>query len=251
MRLLKFMVVLSSCLVAFPVFAQKNFLKPVVKSALHGPEYVCARPVQTSFEQTLRASGLSYMVPNSRVGGEALSKGVSSKVGVVKPSLANSLKCKAYEFCARHFNPAKLDEWVERNLVQEPFPAYYTSFPRAWEEFREKAGGKLGTLEVILEAAYGEDALFTGKFLQTYSEVVRFSKELETAGEPAGDALAKAYSQGMKQGIGFFALRVQAAADHPQDVLLLDIKDVKHVHWISMRQSVGGEWMDTYWLKGN
>jgi len=251
MRLLKFTVVLSSCLVAFPVFAQKNFLKPVVKSALHGPEYVYNRPMRASFEQTLRASGLSYMVPNPRIGREALSKGISSKVGVVKPTLTSSLKCKAYELCARHFNSAKLDELVERNLVQEPFPAYYTSFSRAWEEFREKVDGKLGTLEVILEAAYGEEARFTGKFLQTYSEVIRFSKQLETDGEPVGNALAKAYSQGMKQETGFFALRVQADADHPQDVLLLDMKDVMHVHWISMRQSVGGEWMDSYWMEEN
>lgn len=251
MRLLKFAVVLSSCLVAFPVFAQKSFLKPVVKSAFHGPEHVYGHPLKASFEQTLRASGLSYMVPNSRIGGEALSKGVSSQVGVVKPTLASNLKRKAYEFCARRFNPAKLDELVERNLVQEPFPAYYTSFSRAWEEFREKVGGKLGTLEVILEAAYGEDARFTGKFLRTYSEVVRFSKQLETNGEPAEYALAKAYSEGMKQETGFFALRVQADADHPQDVLLLDMKDAMHVQWISMRQSVGGEWMDKYWMEEN
>lgn len=233
---------------ALPGFAQRNILKPIAKGMLASPDRVISSS-HTSFEQALRAGGLAYMVSNKRVGAEALRRGVSSSVGTVRPTFKSNLKCKAYEICSRHLEPAKVDALVERQLVQEPFPAYYTSFPKVWSKFQEKVGGKLGTLEVILEAAYGPEPQFDGAFVNTYREVVLLSKQPVEQGVEAAEALARAYSQGMERESGFFMIRVQATQQHPQDVLLLDMKDVQNVEWISMRQSVGGEWMDTYWME--
>ena len=214
------------------------------------PEQVVMRSsAQNTFEQALRAGGLSYMVPNKLVGAEALQKGVSSSVGTIRPTVMSRLKCKAYELCARHFKSAKLDALVERQLMQESFPAYYTSFSKSWALFQEKTKARLGTLEVILEAAYGEEEQFDGFFAETYGEVVELSKRVVKDGVKAADALAYAYSQAMMQESGFFVIRVKANEQHPQDVLLLDIKDGQQIRWISMRQSVGGEWMDTYWIE--
>lgn len=231
-------------------FAQKSILKPVVKGTLGIPEhFVKYSPAQYSFEQALRTGGLAYMVPNKRVGAEALQKGVSSSVGTVRPTLTSRLKCKAYELCARHFKSAKLDALVERQLAQESFPAYYESFPKEWAAFHENTKAQLGTLEVILEAAYGEEEQFDGVFVETYAEVVALSKHPVEEGVHAGKALSQAYSQAMTFENGFFVIRVKATAQHPQDVLLLDIKDAQQIRWISMRQSIGGEWMDTYWME--
>lgn len=250
MRILKWLVVGGMCVLLSPVYAQRNGFKPLVRTVPY-PAWgdMAAAQMRLPFEQALRVGGLAYMVPNPRVGAEALHKGISSQVGVERPSFKTRLKRKAYDLFARRVSLDKLHALLERRLVQEPFPAYYVSFPRAWREFEEKVGGKLGTLEVILEAAYGPDARFDGCFLETYGEVVNFSKHAATAAGPLAAALARAYGEGMEKENGFFALRLQADAQHPQDVLLLDIKNLQNVHFISLRQSIGGEWMDAHWIE--
>ncbi len=245
MRIVKVLVALGCLLVVLPASAQRAVFKPIIRGT--ASERVVAYPVRTPFEQALRAGGLSYMVPNSRVGAEALNKGVTSKVGT--PSFKVRLKRKAYEVCARHFNPVKVETLLARHLIQEPFPAYFNSFEDSWADFAEQVGGKLGTLEVILEAAYGPEEQFEGMFLETYREVVQLSKQVLTQGTTAAKALENAYIQGAEKEKGFFVIRVQATAEHAQDVLLLDLHHVKEIQFISLRQSIGGEWMDTNWME--
>ena len=198
-------------------------------------QVVPVRPVASGFMGRLRASGQAYIKPNLLLGRETLLVGSQSKVGLYKPAFKEQLKCKVYQLCAPHFSPARMEKLLERKVLQIPFPAYYMNFPRQWAKFEEKYHGTLGSLEVILEAAYGEETAFSGAFVPAYRDVLeifRHGGETQTA----GCALEQAYQQAMEQKAGFFVITVHATPEHGYDVLLLDINNIQ---FISVVHSVG------------
>lgn len=208
--------------------AQVNCLRPLMQST--------AKP--SAFTQALRAGGRAYIVPNMRLGQEALEAGMRSCVGAVAPTLKEQLKCQAYQVCVAHFSPGKVNALVERALIKEPFPGYYFDFAKEWESFHRKTQVGLGRLEVILEAAYGEEVEMEGAFVPSYKQVLQALHQ-EKEGFTAREALKQAYSQALQKKTGFFILVVHKTPESGQDVLLLDLKNKQ---FLSLGQSVGAAW---------
>ena len=191
------------------------------------------------FVSRLRAGGQAYMVPNMRVGQEALNVGMLSRVGTARPTTADKLKYKAYELGQKHLSSATLDRLVERRFVKAPFPAYYVDFEKDWEETKENIHVNLRHLEVVLEAAYGEDTRFDGAFVTSYREVLKLLQQ-KNEQWAALDALKQALAQARQKKSGFFVITVHKTEEHEHDVLLLDLKNTK---FISVGQSIGEAWM--------
>ena len=208
-----------------PVFGQGKLIRPALGSLPGG---------SSTFAQALRASGQACISSNVRVGKEALEAGMLSNVGKVAPTRKERLKYRAYELCAGYLNATYLEKLVARNLIQEPFPGYYKDFTRAWKAFKQEYYGSLRTLEVVLEAAYGEDALFEGHFVGSYQEVLALL-QTQTNGTSALEALEKAFAQAQQKKAGFFVVTLQETAQYGHDVLLLNLKDTR---FISLGQSI-------------
>ncbi len=191
------------------------------------------------FISRLRAGGQAYMVPNIRVGQEALNAGMLSRVGMGRLTTADKLKYKAYEWGQKHLSPVALERLVERRLVKASFPAYYMDFEKDWEAVKENIHINLRQLEVILEAAYGEDTRFDGAFVTSYREVLEL---LQKENDPwaALGALKQAWAQARQKKSGFFVITVHKTEEHEHDVLLLDLKNMQ---FISVGQSIGEAWV--------
>ena len=209
-----------------PVFGQGKLIRPALRSLTNG---------SLSFEQALRAEGQSFIRYNVRVGKEALEEGMLSSVGKVPPTCKEQLKCRAYEWGASVLNATHLEKLVARHLIQAPFPGYYTDFTKVWKKVRQQYHVKLHTLEVVLEAAYGEEALFEGHFVRSYPEVLTLL-QTQTKGGPALNALEKAFAQAQQKKTGFFVVTLQETEQYGHDVLLLNLKDTQ---FISLGQSIG------------
>lgn len=208
------------------VFGQGKIVRPALGS-LSGSSL--------TFGQALRVAGQSFIRSDVRVGKEALEAGMLSSVGKVAPTRKERLKCWAYEWGASHLNATHLEKLVARHLIQAPFPGYYTNFTKAWQKFRQEYYGNLRTLEVVLEAAYGEEPLFEGHFVGSYPEVLTLL-QTQTKGTSALNALKEAFAQAKQKKIGFFVVTLQETAQYGHDVLLLDLKNAK---FISLGQSIG------------
>ncbi len=223
MRLSKKITVFVLLLVGItgPVWAQRLSIKP------------------DGFISRLRAGGQAYMVPNLRVGQEALSAGMRSSVGRVPLTTKDKFKYKAYEISQKHLSPAMLERLVENQFVRIPFPAYYMDFEKAWEQAKEKTQINLRHLEVILEAAYGEETRFDGAFVTSYREVLELLQKENNSWAALG-ALKQALAQARQKKSGFFVITVHKTEEHEHDVLLLDLKNTK---FISVGQSIGEAWM--------
>ncbi len=204
-----------------PVWAQRLGIKP------------------DGFISRLRAGGQAYIVPNMRVGQESLHVGMLSRVGMARLTMADRLKYKAYELGKKSLSSAMLDRLLERRLVKVPFPAYYIDFGETWNETKEKTHANLRTLEVILEAAYGEDTQFDGAFVASYREVLEFLQQ-ENTHRTALDALKQASAQARQKKSGFFVITVYKTEEHEHDVLLLDLKNKQ---FISVGKSIGEAWV--------
>ena len=133
-----------------------------------------------------------------------------------------------------------LERLVENQFVRIPFPAYYMDFEKAWEQAKEKTQINLRHLEVILEAAYGEETEFEGEFIPSYREVLDKLKRKEQ-GMMAWGALKQAFTQGRQKKSGFFVITVHETQEHGQDVLLLDLKNIQ---FISVSKSIGEAWLE-------
>ena len=209
-----------------PVLGQSQLVRPAL-GGLAGSS--------ASFEQALRAGGQSFIRSSMRVGNEALEAGMLSRVGKVAPTRQERLKCLAYEWCAGHLNASRLEKLVARNLIQAPFPGYYRDFTKEWKKFRQESHNSLRTLEVVLEAAYGEGALFEGHFVSSYQEVLALLQG-KTKGSSALEALKQAFAQAQQKKTGFFLVTLQETEQYGHDVLLLDLKNTQ---FISLGQSIG------------
>ncbi len=199
-------------------------------------QHQLVKPLADSFLSRLRAGGQSYMVPNMRIGQETLGAGIRSRIGMTLVTFKDRVKYKAYAVGSKHLSPVLLERLVARNLVKEPFPAYYLNFEKSWQNVPEVS---LGRLEVILEAAYGEEALFEGAFVPTYRDVLNIVAQQQLQFTARG-ALKQAYEQGLQKQSGFFVITVHETPEHGYDVLLLD---VANKHFISVGQSIGQAWM--------
>ena len=180
------------------------------------------------FLSRLRAGGQAYMVPNIRIGQEALGMGMLSRVGTLPLTSREKFKYKAYEIGQRHLSTAILEHLVASQLVKAPFPAYYMDFEKAWGRAREKDHVTLRHLEVVLEAAYGEDTGFEGVFVPSFREALSCVPHQELALTARG-ALKQAFEQGRQKHSGFFVITVHATQEHPADVLLLDLKNTQFI----------------------
>ncbi len=204
-----------------PVWAQRVGIKP------------------DGFISRLRAGGQAYMVPNIQVGQETLYAGMLSRVGMARLTTADKLKYKAYELGQKHLSPAVLERLVARRLVKVPFPAYYMDFEKDWKEVKEEIQIDLRQLEVILEAAYGEETRFDGAFVTSYREVLELLQKENNSWAALG-ALKQAWAQARQKKSGFFVITVYKTEEHEHDVLLLDLKNKQ---FISVGQSIGEAWM--------
>ena len=216
------MVFACVCVFTFAAFAQHNIIKP------------------DGFISRLRAGGKMYMVPNLQVGREALRAGVRSCIGKAPLTSKVKFQYKAYEIGQKHLSPAILERLVERQLVKVPFPAYNIDFQKVWEQAKEKDHVTLRQMEVVLEAAYGEQTEFEGAFVSSFQEILN-GLQRENQGWAAQGALKQAFTQGLQKRSGFFVITVHATQEHGHDVLLLDLKNIQ---FISVNGSIGEAWLN-------
>ena len=206
------------------VWAQRSVIKP------------------DGFMSRLRAGGQAYVVSNIRIGQEALGAGILSRVGMMQLTTKDKLKYKAYEIGQKHLSPVMLERLLTYQLAKVPFPAYYMDFEKSWEQAKEKIHIDLRQLEVILEAAYGEETAFEGTFVTSYKEVLSALQQ-ENSAFSAYEALKQAFAQGLEKESGFFVITVHQTDEHGQDVLLLDLKNMQ---FISVRKSMGKAWINQH-----
>ncbi|MBR2082636.1 MAG: hypothetical protein IJ876_06495 [Elusimicrobiaceae bacterium] len=224
MKLSHAVCLLVFILSSFPAFSQTQLIE---------------KPLSGSFIRNLRAGGQAYMVPNMRIGKEVLEAGIRSRIGLVPLTRKEKMQYRGYELCAPRLNEAKLQRLVERQLIKEPFPAYYTHFEKEWNRVQLQKGIQLSTLEVILDAAYGEETEFEGAFVPAYREIV-IALQQEQEGFTSRAALKNAFTQALQLKSGFFVITVHENAEHGHDVLLLDLKKLE---FISLGKSIGAVWV--------
>lgn len=203
--------------------------------------YVIKPGATDGFLFRLRASGQTYMVANARIGQEALQAGMLSRVGVKPATIKERLQHQVYKLGQKYF-PARLENLVKRRLADQPFPAHYLNFEKSWEQVHEQVNLSLHHLEVVLEAAYGEETTFGGAFVATFKQVLSyFGEQREMLS--AQEALKRAYQQGLEEQNGFFVITVHATPTHAADVLLLDLKNQ---NFISVGKSMGSAWLEQH-----
>ena len=194
------------------------------------------------FMHRLRMGGQACIAADTRIGREALNAGIRSRVGVVPLTSRERIKYNVYNLGQKHLSTSLLNRLVARQVAKVPFPAYYIDFPKTWMQVREQDGVTLRQLEVILEAAYGEETEFEGSFVTTYREVLKLWQQ-KGAGMTALGALKQAFNQGLQKRNGFFVIEVHGSTQQGPDVLLLDLKNKQ---FISMGKSIGEAWMEKH-----
>lgn len=200
------------------------------------------KPIADTFAARLRAGGQAYIVPHISIGREALRGGMLSRVGMQPLTSLEKVKYQVYNLGRKHLSQKALDRLVAQQLAQEPFPGYYVDFEKSWERAQEQISVTLGRLEVILEAAYGEDTPFEGAFVKTYREVLYSlhpGKQTWTNEETLEKTLKETFKQACEKKEGFFMIIVRPTEEHGRDVLLLDLKNIK---FISVNKSIGTAW---------
>lgn len=191
------------------------------------------------WQKALRVGGMSYIVPSAQVGAEVLRGINGSAVGTPGHVRMNQVASSL-----RLLGPT-ISRSVAKQIVKPPvgvpadFTGYYSNFPKSWQEFSARTNSRGGRLEVILEAAYGETAQFSGRFVATFDEVETLANAPVLHPVTAREALSRAFTQANGVKHGFFVIQVAGNERRPKDTLLLDLDNLTY---ISYNKSQANAW---------
>ncbi len=239
MRALRIVWIVSVLLMSCPLFAQRNFLKPVMKGLSSSAGEYVANPVQLPFEKAVRIGGQAHVVANTQIGQEILRGKHNSVIGTPEHLHFNQVAGRV------GFLGSTISRTIAKQVLKPAevpparFPGYYTDFVQAWRTFNQRTQSKGGCLEILLEAAYGEDAQFEGTFVPTFNEVMKMAEIAVENPVSARQALEQARTQGRELKSGFFVIRVAGNTQRPKDTLLLDLDQV---NFITLNRSKARAW---------
>lgn len=219
------------------VSAQLNTVTKSVTEAQRAAATALRSSLRT-FEQGLRMGGLFYVTPSVTIGHEILRPvGTSVVGGTAQQRYLNTLRIT-------QGLGASISRQLARQLsgIEEPggFPGFTVLFPEKWKQFLKSSKMKIGSLSVVLDAAFGHGSLGDGNFVASFEEVRRLSVTPVESPVSFEQAMKDALEQSKKVKNGFFVIRVAGNDRRPQDTLVLDISysgTDKPFRWISVNRS--------------
>ncbi len=235
MLLSKKLAVLLLVVTCGPFAMAQGALKPVAKAA------TTPKTHHLPWKKAVRLGGLSYVKPNYRLGHEIMNGHKNSYIGSDEHIRFERTVLRT------HFLGERISRFIAEQVVNptemppRSFPGFYADFPHTWEAFTARTHSTGGRLEVLLEAAYGDEAQFSGHFVRSFNEVMELAVSPVQYPLSARQALERARREAQEEKTGFFVIRVAGNFRRPKDTLLLDLE---HSQYISYNHSLANRWAE-------
>ncbi len=217
--------------VPFSICIQELQAGPIGRSYKQSTLSINPMPRNMSWKKALRTGGKSYIKPSLQIGAEILKGEKNSPIGTDEHVRLNQVSA-----FLRPLGPT-VSRLISKQIVrpQQKFPAnfdgYYTDFPKAWQKFKDHTHSKGGRLEVLLEAAYGDDPVFSGHFVATFDEISSLANQPVKHGASIHEAFMQALTQASEIKAGIFLICVAGNNRRPKDVILLDLANSRYISY--------------------